>query len=121
MQLKRPRHIGLVIPGQNIVVNRLRKEEWTVKHCLRVSRVPLRNLQKVIICGKRVHMCCSPEDGRLNSTRSGTEYLHQQQHTLGLDSHDSLVWTFKHTHKVLTFTWTCRATRPRRSFRKKKN
>ena len=111
-------HLRLVIPGQNIVVYRPSKEEWTVKHGLRVSRFLLRNPKRVITRGKRVHMCCYPEDGRLESTRSVTEYL--QQHTLQLDSQGSLAWTFKDTHKLLTFTWTCRASRLRRSLRKKK-
>ena len=111
-------NLRLVKPGQNIEVNRLSNEEWAVKIGLRVSRFPLRNPQRVITRGKRVHMCCHPEDGRLEKTRSITEYL--QQHTLQLDSRGSLVWTYKDTHKVLTFTWTCRASRLRRSFRTKK-
>ena len=47
------RNFGLILAGQNIVVHRPSKDEWTVKHCLGVSRFPLRRQQRITFCGFR--------------------------------------------------------------------
>ena len=112
------RNFGLILAGQTIVVNRPSKVEWTVKNCLGVSRFLFRSPTRITICGFRAQMSCNPEDGRLEFAIAATRYM--QQHTIKLDKQGSLVWTFKFINKMLTFTWTCRTSRLRRSSRKQK-
>ena len=111
------RNFGLIQAGQNIVVHRPSKDEWTVKHCLGVSRFLLRSQQRVTIRGVRAFISCYPEDGRLELAITA-KYM--QQNTIKLDRQGSLVWTLKFTNKMMTFTWTCRTSRLRRSSRKQK-
>ena len=117
-------HFGVqVSEGQNIVVSRLTKEEWSVKHGYNLmydSRFKIVNKKSIAKLGGNMDWMflqefCYPEAGRLERAKIWL------QDSLKLDEQDSLVWTVKATGKTMAVTWTCKTYRLRRSARKSCN
>ena len=107
---------GLVLVGQDIVVNRQSEEQWAVIHGVNVTRYPFVDPEIFNIDGESFYDTCFPEDGGIGYVSAESSL--QQQTTIKLDMRDSLFWSYKITSNRLTATWACRTSRLRRSTRK---